>query len=332
MLEDDHDAHASAESHDAAGTNLEDEEIQSRLMITANGEAMKDDIRLSNSHLRGDHSGVDTPNGTAGDKAVRFAQLPDLGEDSEDEEDDEDFVAEDDDDSDGDSTSTSGTSSDDSSSDASTSSGSGSSDDSDSESESDTSSSDTDSESDIDVESDASSGPEVIRFSSVPPGKGKTTTKSRNARRNLSKKLKMLKQNGQLDPNATLKDVRGLLQKEGKGAEFTQERAQLDGPSQPNAKKRKRQSKSSEGNGDVGAKEQDWEADLERRKNLLLQNLELLEQSGEVGEKTTGQPAAKRLRPDVSAIGRLLKQQTRVCPNLRSVLLPVLAANIPCSL
>lgn len=371
MLEDDQSAQTGAEFYTPPETAIEDGASQNRLLLTANGETAGGEAHLYKGQSPRTLREPSLSNGTATPKSVRFGELPltNSGYTDEDDEEDEDFApqdrASDDDDDDDDASSSSGeesddtsdtsmdepsddsgasssvsesSSSDESSSDSDTSSSTGGTNNNDSESESE-SESDEDSSSDRDSESEASSAPEVISSKAPPlhtaPGRGKVTTKSRNKRRNLSKKLKNLKEHGILDANATLKDVRvhakalngvrepkqpvetyrehampGVILASSVVDELNKE-APVDTPAPVASNKRKRGEQQSTDEQETGQPEQDWEADLERRKQLLLQNLESLDQSAQVAEASSQKPAKKRLRPDVSAIGRILKQQTK---------------------
>lgn len=356
MLGDDKNAQASAEFYTPPDAVMGDDTPQSRLLLIANGETSKDSARLQNGQSPGALRDPSLSNGTATDKSVRFGELPlTYGDysDDDDDEDDDDFAPQYRESDDGDMESNSDDSSDDSSNDSSTSSsisGSGSSSttsdsdtnkdsDSDSNSDSDSgSSSESESESDEDSsrDSEASSGPEIISSKApplhTPPGRGKSVTRARNKRRSLSKKLTRLKTNGILDSNATLKDVRVHLQpaaslasKDTAVTNGTNQEGPVDEAVPLASKKRKRgDEEATPSEQAAGQLEHDWEADLERRKQLLLQNLESLDQSTQAAEVIPQDSATKRLRPDVSAIGRILKQQTRVC------FPPVLVSSLAC--
>ena len=273
-------------------------------------------------------------------KTVHFKQPEvemELDEDSEDEDDDDfapdeesdevDVNASDDSDSDSDSTDSS------SASDAS-----------DSDSDSDSSSDDSSSDSDSDSESDSDAAPEV-RSSKVPvpktavtqsptnlnmspPGEGKKTTQSRNARRTKTNRLKHLKEAGKLHKDADLKDLERheeelRLQQNGEQLEQRQSFAQPAG-------KRKRIE-----DGEATQPAIDEAAELEKRKQEMIakfgQESDVTMEAEEPASSKTKEaisaspqqeskepaatpenfPERKRLRPDVSAIGRMLARQTK---------------------
>lgn len=178
---------------------------------------------------------------------------------------------------------------------------------------------------------------------SVPPGAGSQTTKRRNARRRESEKLRRLKECGTLHQDANLEDLRNYQEASGTS---TPEPAQ-EMPSETTAAsvgKRKRVDKKTTEQDDLNES-----AELTRRKQDLMAKfggetpVEDLENVGSpkpastsskkvaspttesatppnAGTKRSGgtsEPPAKRLRPDTSAIGRILRRQAIVsCPIL----------------
>ncbi|KAF3002464.1 nucleolar and coiled-body phosphoprotein 1 [Curvularia kusanoi] len=268
-------------------------------------------------------------------KSVHFAQPEDtmeLDEDSEEEEDD-DFAPGDDVDDDG---------SDDSSSDSDSSSASDSSDSSDSDSDSGLGSDSDESSSDSDSDSDAA--PEVRSSKTpvpkptippprpppdmkmIPPGEGKKTTHARNVRRARTNRLKYLKEAGKLHKDADLKDLdryeeEQRLQQNGGQPDQRQSFAQPAG-------KRKRLEEDG-----IAQSGLDEAAELAKRKQEMMAKfgqesdvtMEAAEPSSKAEEAapitpqqqpdeaavTEKAPERKRLRPDVSAIGRMLARQTK---------------------
>ena len=285
------------------------------------------------------------------EKTVHFKQPEvemDLDDDSEDEEDDDfapgesdvvDVDSSEDSDSDSDSTSDSSSASDDLDTDS----------DSDSDSSSDDSSSDSDSDSDSDAAPEVRSSKAPVPRRSVPqplttlnispPGEGKRSTRSRNARRTKSNRLKYLKEAGKLHEHADLKDLEKYeeeLTQQNNGVNPLHQRfAQPDG-------KRKR----------IDADEHtqsgsDEAAELEKRKQEMIARLnqeddlamdteppassapskhtsESPQQPDLAPDNTSaaGTPSRKRLRPDVSAIGRMLVRQTKNLAKKTPVLKP----------
>ena len=245
-------------------------------------------------------------------KRVSFGQLPEKEVDSEEEE-EEDFVPEDDSEEDAISTEAedgSENESDDSSEDSDTSS-----------SDSDTSSDENStSDSDIDSASESESEPEILPSKhagspskpTVGPGKGSNVTKKRNTRRTQSKHLQRLKQSGTLPPDATLQDMREGV----KTQTERQEGQTADGEADTtltttDSKKRKRGvEETSVGDEEVDRKDGEDVTELERRKEELMKRI-TPEPSSSKRPSATPESTSKRLRPDVSAIGRILSRQAR---------------------
>jgi hypothetical protein len=223
--------------------------------------------------------------------------------------------------------------------------------DSDSSSASDSSSSDDpssegDSDSDSDSESSCNSSdsetsstpPDVVSSKTptqplVPPNGGSKRTKHRNKRRALTEKLRRLKNDGKLDQNATLDDLRIYLE----NGEPPNGQPTPANPMSAATGKRKRIDK------DSMAETMEGEAtELDRRKQEFMANLEMdtsrieapdlatpnnkssqimtsvaetsngLTEDGPSKDEAGAAPQRKRLRPDTSAIGRMLAHQTRV--------------------
>lgn len=264
------------------------------------------------------------------EKTVRF-EKPDVDMDMDDdsEEDDDDFspgVNSDDIDSE----ESEDTDSDSSASDASVSG-------SDSDSSSNDSSTDSDSDSDSDAAPEVQSSkipvprtsitsPSIVHILS-PPGEGKRTTQSRNARRAKTNRLKHLKETGKLHEDADLKDLERYEEEtraQQQSVTFKQPQtfAQSTG-------KRKRLAEIE--SAEVSLEEEE----LAKRKQEMMARLgqdsditAVTEQpvSSKIDKSTSspsGQkeeapqttpeqtPERKRLRPDVSAIGRMLARQTK---------------------
>lgn len=270
-----------------------------------------------------------TPKLNALEKTVSFKQ-PEVEMDMDEDEDDDFAPGEESDDVDGSDDSESDTDSD---SDSDTDS-SDASDTSDADSSSDDSSSDSDSESDSDAEPEVRSSktpvpninvrPRPISANMSPPGEGKKETQSRNARRTKTNRLKYLKKAGKLDKDANLKDLEKyedeLRQQE------SSEREPAHSFSQPTGKRKRLEAEEQE------PAPVDEAAELERRKQEMIARLgqesdaameepapDTTEQAARTPQQDPNSPDVtaenpperKRLRPDVSAIGRMLARQTK---------------------
>jgi hypothetical protein len=304
-------------------------------LLTANGEASP--LQERAGLLTNGDTGAGSERQSRPFKAVQF-QDANLDDDEDSEEDDDGFEpgAEQDDD-----VATDDDSSNDSDSDSSSDSGSSSSSSS-SDSDSDDSSSGSDSDSDSD--SDASAPPEVQSSKPTPnftkkkkpatspdnvaPGHGRSSTKSRNARRTKTTRLRRLKADGKLPQDANLEALdqyeKGLVLQP-----FPEPEPEPSKPFSTYAGKRKR----------VDDDEDTTEAS-EDTTELELRKQELMARFGEdtastmvqVDEKCVATPAPsspqitaeasqigtqetpkKRLRPDTSAISRILARQAMVC-------------------
>jgi hypothetical protein len=277
-------------------------------------------------------------------KSVHFAQAEDTmeldeGSDSEDEDDD-DFApgADDDDDVDQDIDEDV-----DSGSDSDSSSASDASDpDSASHLSSDDSSSDSGSDSDSDSDSDAA--PEVrssktpvpkpvippqppTNENTSPPGEGKKTTQTRNARRMRTNRLKHLKEAGKLPKDADLKALdeydeeqrlqqsetlsqrQGFAQSAGKRKRLDDEEAAqpvLDESAELAKRKQEMIARFGQDSDVTMGAEESSSNKVESPASVTPQQQQ--EESSATPEKT---PERKRLRPDVSAIGRMLARQTK---------------------
>ncbi|KAJ4366210.1 hypothetical protein N0V83_007846 [Neocucurbitaria cava] len=305
-------------------------------LLTANDEVGEEPVEGS---LRGtgDNQVVRTRQGS---KSVQFQQL-ELDADDDSEEDDDDFAPGEDSESDAAMNNASEVDSD-SDSDSDVESGTSS-------SASDTSDSDSDSSSgsDSDSESDASSPPDVLsskdgskKQASTPtwvvPGEGRADTKSRNARRTMTNRLRRLKEAGELHKDANLNDLREY---EDAKKTHLREEPEASIPLSTPLGKRKREDKED----DKGIKIEEL-SELEKRRQELIHKLGIasprsvtiqaeeppelqspivepsVEPSPPVQLPNGGSPAkeeppakkeppSRRLRPDISAIGRILARQ-----------------------
>ena len=271
------------------------------------------------------------PESNGAGKSVHFAQAEDAmeldeGSDSEDEDDD-DFAPGGDGDVEEDVDSGSDSDSDSDSSSAS--------DASDSDSDSISSSEDSlcDLESNRDGYSDSDAAPEVrssktpVPKPTIPPGEGKKTTQSRNARRMRTNRLKHLKEAGKLHKDADLKALDEYDEEQ--GLRRSEPPSQRQGFAQ-SAGKRKRLDDE-----EAAQPVLDESAELAKRKQEMIARFgqpsdvtmeaeesssnkvedpapvtpqRQQEESNATPDKT---PERKRLRPDVSAIGRMLARQTK---------------------
>ncbi|KAH7394436.1 hypothetical protein BKA66DRAFT_606622 [Pyrenochaeta sp. MPI-SDFR-AT-0127] len=261
---------------------------------------------------------------------VQFKQ-PDIDPSDDSEEDDEDFAPEGDSDHDA---SMDDISSNDSDSDSDSD---GSSEASSSGSNSSDSNSDSTSESDSDSESDASSPPEVLSSKDgskaipklptapasqtlVPPGNGRSSTHSRNARRARSNRLRHLKESGELHKDANLSDLQKY--EDAKRGQTVDEPEPPKPFAKPSGKRKRLEDDEPEQviNEEV--------SELEQRKRELMAKLE--ETSGSQSQISLSEPEveapqnapleeqpakrdtpSKRLRPDTTAISRILARQAR---------------------
>ncbi|KAI8933561.1 hypothetical protein NX059_009295 [Plenodomus lindquistii] len=281
-------------------------------------------------------SSLNTGPSRKSNRQVHFKQpiAEELGDSDEDDEDDDDFAPGgnheeldlDDDSSESDSDFDSGDSS----------SGSGS---SSSGSDSDSSSG---SDSDSDSDSDASSPPDVLSSKGgskvtsaaatpvspreVPPGGGRAATKSRNSRRTRTNRLRHFKEKGLLGQNATLADLQAYEQAKASGELDAAIPAQ---PSPPASSKRKRVEDADA----TECAESEETNELEKRKEELMARLgdtssgTLQEDRSALSVSDAVAPAqstpeisreeepakkdtpTRRMRPDTSAISRILARQ-----------------------
>ena len=193
---------------------------------------------------------------------------------------------------------------------------------SDSDSDSDTNS-DTDSSSSSsgdESESSQSSGPEVV--SSKPPYAGKKSTKARNKRRTLASKRRKLVERGLLPTGSTLEDARQYLKQADTAPEADTTKPVAQAPSSSNKMKR--------GGAELMPEERLQAGnELEERRRQLLAELNLDATSSETAkpgedgkpvaameqppaQEPVQEPARKRLRPNVSAIRRIISHQATV--------------------
>jgi hypothetical protein len=205
---------------------------------------------------------------------VRFTQ-PELDElDDSDEEEDEDFAAGSESDSDDSMDSDTDSEAESKSTASPAADSADSSDDSESDSDSD---SDSDSSSSDDSES-ISSAPDVL--SSKPPGSGTSTTKFRNRRRVHSEKLKRLKKEGLLHPDANFEDLRryeGELREHRKSQGQDTECDQTEPARKPAHPMSSSTGKRKRYHGETTAEDTEFTpalSELEQRRNQLMASLE----------------------------------------------------------
>jgi hypothetical protein len=209
--------------------------------------------------------------------------------------------------------------------------------DSNADSDSDSSDSDSTSDSDSDSDSNSSAAPDVLSSKpTVPPWSGSQQTRKRNFRRKQLVKLKQLKAEGKLHPEATYTDLQ----------EYLGTPKQRDSPNRSPAhtmatSKGKRKRLAEDAEDEVMQTPADESVELERRREELMARLADTVPDAEmtpVGSSTTTveqveqtvsasaspaltptsasqkitavpTPPTKRLRPNVSAIGRILQRQ-----------------------
>jgi hypothetical protein len=232
-------------------------------------------------------------------KSVRFGHLPSNEDDDSSEEDDEDFAPDEHDASDA--------STDDDSEDETDESSAVSSDTSSSASDSDdTSSSESDSENKA-SDSDEGDVAKVLLSTHTPPNKGKKNTKIRNQRRKASKKLLALKNSGHLPMNATMEDLRNWTEQNSRNQTGAESPPGMSPPADSTLRKRKRDDE------EVATEQltiESNEAELELRKQDLMSQIP--ETSPDTAKQTASDSTPpKRLRPNVSAISRILSHQAR---------------------
>ncbi|CAO2657975.1 Nn.00g072350.m01.CDS01 [Neocucurbitaria sp. VM-36] len=307
-------------------------------LLTANGEG--DEEPVEGTLLpSGDRQGARSRQGS---KSVQFQQ-PELDEDEdseeeEEEDDDDDFAPEGDSESD---LAMDNASEDDSGSDSGLYAGSGASSSASSTSDSDSDSdSNSSSASDSDSESQASSPPDVLSsrdgskrqtatLTHVPPGEGRASTKSRNARRTMTNRLRALKKAGELPEDADLSDLRRY--EDGKTADIQEETEASTSPPKVSGKRKRL---SNEESTDITIEDI---SELNKRKQELMAKFgeeslgatiqtdaPTLPQTSIIDPAVISSPSSqlpndeppakketpsKRLRPDTTAIGRILARQ-----------------------
>jgi hypothetical protein len=309
---------------------LDDGEDETATMglITANGEDVVEEAPALVNGLY-TRSGNKRRKSRQASRSVQFKQ-PEIDASDDSEEDDEDFApgaADEHDVSSGDS------SDDDSDSDSDSDAESGASSSASGTSDSD-SCSDSSSDSDSD-DSDASSPPDVLSSkdgrTNIPPGGGLKATRDRNARRTQSNRLRHLQESGKLPKSATLSDLRDYENGKSFSPQGESTPARLF-TSNFEGKKTRLEADEVAGNieeqAEVIAAEPD---ELEQRKQELIARLgdasatpvptdEPVEPKAPVVESAKAspqpspkeeQPARRRLRPDTSAIGRILARQAK---------------------
>jgi hypothetical protein len=177
----------------------------------------------------------------------------------------------------------------------------------------------------------------------VPPGSGKKATQSRNARRTMANRLRQLKASGELSKDATLKDLstyeeqkrHGYVEDEPQsGKAFGQhsgKRKRIDdeGPTNDSAeelerRKRELMAKFAEDTASEATRvDQPAQTVTTERESTPQQGAsedqvmqepisEPQEQISTDKEATSEPKAARRLRPDTTAIGRILARQAKV--------------------
>ena len=228
-----------------------------------------------------------------------------------------------------------------------------------SDSTSDSDSDDSSSDSDSDSDSGESSGPEVMSSKGtlqstkpaaaqkspvhVPPGAGKKTTQSRNARRTMANRLRLLKASGELPKDATLKDLtrheeqkrhgyveeepqsgRAFEQHTGKRKRIEDEEPTNDGAEELARRKQQLMAKFAEDTSSETTRAEQPAPTVTTEKASTPQKTasedqvmqepgsESQEQISTEKEAILEPKAARRLRPDTTAIGRILARQARV--------------------
>jgi hypothetical protein len=308
-------------------------------LITANGEDIVEEEAPALVNGLYTRSGNKRRKSRQAAKSVHFKQ-PEIDASDDSEEDDEDFAPEgaEEDEASEESSNNDSDSNSDSDSDAESGASSSASGTSDSDSDSD-SSSDSDSD-----DSDASSPPDVLSSKDgrkkqpvtahspnhIPPGGGRKVTKDRNARRTTSNRLRRLQKLGKLPENAKFSDLRNY--EEGKGGAPREEFLSTQPFSNFAGKNtRMREDESAENAEEQAEVIADEPNELEQRKQELMARLggtsntpvpagEPVEAEAPAPELATAspqpsqreeQPARRRLRPDTSAIGRILARQAK---------------------
>lgn len=292
--------------------------------------------------------GLATKRASRAEKTVHFKQPEvEMDENNDEDEDDDDFVPgkessdvdidgsqDTDSDSDSDSKLSSGSGA--SSSDTNSDSDSDSDSDSGSGSSSDDSSSDSDSDSDAAPEVRSSKAPilkakttKILNVSNMsPPGEGKKSTQARNARRTKTNRLKYLKEAGRLHKDADLKDL-DRYDEETRLQQQVARPEQRQTHTQPSGKRKRIDDE------ELAQQAECELAELEKRKQEMMARIghgpdttvetketalnntkaavSLLPQQEREELDTTTQktPERRRLRPDVSAIGRMLARQAK---------------------
>ncbi|KAF2030528.1 hypothetical protein EK21DRAFT_65271 [Setomelanomma holmii] len=220
--------------------------------------------------------------------------------------------------------------------------------DTDSPDASNTSSSDSDdtssdSDSDSDVESDASSPPEVMTSKGIPqlaqnkapgssknvaPGHGRGATRSRNSRRTRTNRLRRLQEAGELPPDA---DLKAMAEYEATHQEATMPEQRPVSPavepsrpvdSNPGKRKRVDEDEAMENTAELEQRKEELMARFDEAKastmvpaEAILQEPAVIQQPPSPQHDTEEMQTAKkdtpkkRLRPDTSAIGRILARQ-----------------------
>ena len=288
-----------------------DEEVEPIGLITANGEVL-DEADNAGALVNGVASPArhEPPRAGKSSKKVKFREPVVEAEEDSSDEDDDDFVP-------GGAGSDSDVSMGNDSEDSHDSSSGSEASALDSDSgDSSTSDSDSSSGSDSDGGDDANSRPDERQIPRAPPFQGKNATRSRNHRRRDGAKLKGLKELRILPQEANLEDLRTWRDKNSgeKRQEITEAQKISVGPTPTMKRKRGRargssQITASDNINELEQRRQELMAKMDKDNELPVQ-VPSAPIPVEPAEPT--EPAPKRLRPDTSAISRILARQARV--------------------
>ena len=297
-----------------------DEEVEPIGLITANGEVL-DEADNAGALVNGVASPARHEPSRAGksNKKVKFREpVVEAEEDGsdEDDEDDDDFVP-------GGAGSDVSMGNDSEDSHDSSSGSEAEALDSDSDSgDSSTSDSDSSSGSDSDGDDDANSRPDERKIPRTPPFQGKNATRSRNHRRRDGAKLKGLKELRILPQEANLEDLKAWRDKNSgeKRQEITEAQKISVGPTPTMKRKRGRargssQITASDNINELEQRRQELMAKMDKDNELPVQVPSAptpVEPAEPTEPAEPAEPAPKRLRPDTSAISRILARQARV--------------------
>jgi hypothetical protein len=160
-------------------------------------------------------------------------------------------------------------------------------------------------------------GPNLINITSVvlgrsPPGEGKKVTKTRNKRRRDARRFQAMKDSGKLPPSATIDDWRKTLEPQFKAGEGS-----IMAPSVTSKKRRRDEDDSTteEGAENASELEQRTQQTTTQIGNASVSVEKSASPSASAPESGSalkeGPSPAKRLRPNVAAIGRILAHQAK---------------------